>query len=176
MFLLIAIPWLVYSIVGSCYAVGTVKDRYFNTGTQPPLNMHQWTSVEAHTICEIDSCDFIDDVTNFERHANTLMVPKGDYMQITGWAVDVVAKAPASAVLFLVDDKKIYKQPAYGLDSWQPVEKWHDTKYQFSGFNTLIPTKDLSPGWHSLSAKVLSKNGRFLYNTDVAIKFIVLDH
>jgi hypothetical protein len=175
-FFLIAIPWLVYSVVGSYYAVGTVKERYFNTRTQSPLNQYQWIPVEAHTICEIESCDFIDQVTNFNRHANTLMVPKGDYMQIAGWAVDMMAQAPASDVLFIVDGKKIYNQPAYGLDSWQPVEKWHNSKYRFSGFNTLIPTKDLSPGWHSLSAKVLSGNGQFLYNTDVAIKFIVLDH
>lgn len=96
-------------------------------------------------------------------------------MHVIGWAVDTLADAPASAVLLYIDDSNIYRT-TYGLDSWQSVEKLHNRKYRFSGFDTLISTKDLNPGGHSLTMKVVSKNNRFLYNTDVNIRFIVLDH
>jgi len=171
----IIIGWLCYSIVGSYYALGCVRQRYYEPDKRSRLDVSKLIPVETKAKCRIEHCDFIDPITNFDTHPNTLMVPRGDFMQIIGWAVDPLAEASASAALIYIDRDKIY-QPTFGVDSWQAVERLHNQKYRFSGFSMLMPTKDLSPGWHSLAVKVVSKNGRFLYNTDARLKFLVLAH
>jgi len=170
----IIIGWLLYSIVGSYYAIRCVHQRYYEPDKLQPIQIENLKAANANAECRIETCDFLDPVTTFERHRNTLMIPKGYYMRIIGWAVDPVDDAPASAVLIYIDKSKIYSTRC-GLASWQAESILHKKKYELSGFDTLLSTKGLNSGWHSLTMKVVSQNGRFLYNSDVNLRFIILD-
>jgi hypothetical protein len=88
---------------------------------------------------------------------------------------EIRSLAPASGVVLYVDNEKMY-QPKYGTRRDFIAELFHNSNYLFSGFDAFIPTKDLQLGWHLLSMKVVSKDKKLLYETDVNIKFILLDH
>jgi hypothetical protein len=138
----------------------------------PVINITRLISVPQSTRSCIEHCDFLDKYPTFDRHMNTLMMPAGAEMDISGWAIDGFAHSPASAVLLIVDNKQVF-QPIYGLESHSAQDQLHDHKYFHSGFRMLLPTAGISQGRHYLTTKVVSRNGRVIYNTDAALSFIV---
>jgi hypothetical protein len=175
LFYLIIGSWLCYSIVGSYYSIGCVHKRYYESETDSQINIGQLIPVKSYAACHIDSCDFLDQFTSFESHPNQLMIPKNAYFIVRGWAFDGAANAPASGVVLYVDNEKMY-QPKYGARRDFIAELFHNSNCLFSGFDAFIPTKDLPPGWHSVSMKVVSHDKKLLYDTAVNIKFFLLDH
>jgi hypothetical protein len=174
-FFVTVIGWICYSIVGSYYAIGCIHKRFYEADTALHINLEEVKPTNLNTVSHIESFDFVDPIPTLNVHANNLVVPKGAYLRIRGWAVDIVAGAPATAVLFYIDHSKTY-EATFPLDDWNAVDALHNQVYQFSGFDGLIPTTDLLPGCHYFSMKVLSKDKRLLYNTDVNIKFTVVNN
>jgi len=171
-FSVLSVSWLAYSILGSIWAPVCIHQRYFESNKMPAVNIARLISVPQTTPCCIEHCDFLDKFPTFDRHMNTLMMPAGAEMDISGWAIDEFAHSAASAVLLFVDNKQVF-QPIYGLESPSAEDKFHDNKYLHSGFRMLLPTAGMTQGRHYLTTKVVSRNGCVLYNTDAALSFIV---
>jgi len=178
MFLLIVGGWLFYSLIGNYFALGCIEKRYYARDNKAVIDVRQLQPTSIGASYFISNLDYTDPYPTFERHprhaAYSIAVPSGKdvCIDIEGWAIDFPASSLASAVLLFVDHDKIY-QAMYGLENYEAVQELHDPKYRFSGFGALIPTKGLSPGEHSLSIKVVSKDGLALYNTDRDIQIAI---
>jgi hypothetical protein len=175
-FWLITVGWLLYSLIGNYFAFGCIEKRYYARNNQPVIDIRQLQPTSMGASYSIDDSDYIDALPTFNRHpfhsVYSLVIPSGNDVRVRGWAIDFPAGAPASAVLLFVDHSKMY-QAIYGLESDEALKQLHDQKYRFSGFGVLIPAKDLSPGKHSLSVKVVSANGLLLFNANREIQVCV---
>jgi hypothetical protein len=171
-FFLITISWLTYSIIGNYYAIGCIHKRFYDADKKPNINYDNLKQLSVGAAGRIEYCDYLDSVQTFDPHLNTLIIPKGDYMRTKGWALDILAGAPASAVWLYIDNSKPYPT-TYGFSNYNDRGLWSGAKYKYSGFEGLIPTKDLDAGWHFLTMKIVSTNGQVLYNTDAKIRFLV---
>jgi len=171
-FWFVVTAWLSYSLLGSYYAISCVHKRYYELDQKPFIDFSKLKATNILTDGSIQHCDFLD---QSYYHSNTLIMPKGVNIDIWGWAIDKIAHTTALTVLLYIDNNKIY-QTTYGLPDRQPKEELHDRKYRLDGYAAIIPTKDLSLGWHSLTMKVVSKDGHFLYNTRAYIRFVLKEH
>ena len=87
---------------------------------------------------------------------------KGDEVTVTGWAVDSVAQAPASAVMLQVGPgERIVAQ--YGASRPDVARVLGVPTYVNSGFVALIPTTKLRVGRHDLSLLIFDAKTRGYY-------------
>jgi len=170
--------WLSYSLLASCFAPGCIKKRYYCQDKLPVVDVSKLIPADIGTSSSVTAWDFIEPFPTFARHSRyifyTLVIPEGTelYIDVHGWAIDFLAEKPAKTVLAVLDDKKIF-QAAYGLETKLPVEYWHSDKYKFSGYGVVIPTKGLKIGKHKVAIKVVSSDGRLLYDTHKDLKIVV---
>jgi hypothetical protein len=80
---------------------------------------------------------------------------------VTGWAVDVPAQAPASAVFVTVDDEPLLTD--YGIDRPDVAQAFGATILRKTGFAASIRADGLVPGVHTLGLTVVAHDGRSYY-------------
>jgi hypothetical protein len=99
-------------------------------------------------------------------------VGRDSHMVVKGWAWDLHAKKPASSVWVFVDEKPLIRA-AYGLfrrdlKSFRPRLKWGRT-----GFESIFSAKNVGPGLHEVSLKVISADGKRCMDTGTQVLFMV---
>jgi len=84
---------------------------------------------------------------------------------ITGWAVDKQANDVAFAV-FITIDGRIDIPVLYGLDREDVVNYFKNPNYRFSGYIATFSSSVLSEGAHTVSLKIVSKDGVHYYQPE----------
>jgi len=88
-------------------------------------------------------------------------VSDGKVLLIQGWAVDWPAREPAGGVAVLLDG--IAYPAYYGLQSDNAVQTLGSRKYLFSGFRCAIASKNVRPGKHTLSFRILDRDRKAVF-------------
>jgi hypothetical protein len=177
-FWFVIIVWLCYSLLASYFAPGCIKKRYYCQNKLPAIDVSKLIPAELGTSSSVIAWDFIEPFPTFARHSRyifyRLKIPEGTelYIDVHGWAIDFLSGKPAKTVLAVLDDKKIF-QTVYGMESKGAVEYWHNDKYKFCGYGVVIPTKGLRIGKHKVSIKVVSSDGRLLFDTHKDLNIVV---
>jgi hypothetical protein len=167
---------LIYSLIGSYFALSCLKQRFYAEEKKKDIDIRELKLSPVNASYSVDHLDYIDPYPSFERHPQhsdfSITVPPNRDVYMAGWAIDFPSGAPATGVLLFLDDCKMY-QTAYGLENPLAVYYLKDESYRYSGFGAVIPAKDLVVGLHSLTIKVISKDGQLLYPTNKKLKIII---
>lgn len=103
-------------------------------------------------------------VSSATRYGIDAVDRKGDFIRITGWAVDEAAADVAGGVYVVVDGKPF---PAfYGTRSESVAERLGDTAFEHSGFERDIPVSGIRSGKPELSVIVVANDGKRCYLPD----------
>ena len=170
-FFILTISWLCYSLVGAYWAIQCVHKRYYAKKQELAIDLTCLKPAYINVPNFINWLEYLDHCPTFDLHPrhniNYLVVPKGEFIWIQGWAADLKVHVNASAVFLFIDNDKIYRA-AYGLG-----DEADKTEYPFSGFGTMIPTTDLPIGNHYLTMKFVSADKKLLYSTNQKIKITI---
>jgi len=85
-----------------------------------------------------------------------IFVPAGSPFEVTGWAVDAVAGAPARAVAVKIDNRQ-QVWAHYGLRRPDVAAALENPIFEKSGFSATIPA--LPPGLHTLELTIVTADG-----------------
>ena len=107
---------------------------------------------------------YIDDVVRFQPGpprdlGAPLRLARGDRLFVRGWALDESAQAPAAGVLLMVDGT-IEVSALYGLPRPDVAAARSDDTFLKTGFTAEIRTDALAKGMHSVTCRVLARDGR----------------
>lgn len=89
----------------------------------------------------------------------------GGLMSVDGWAVDEVNHRLARAVYVSVDNQRNYAA-TYGY-TWPDVAAFfHNPRYDRAGFRAQIPLRELAPGNHTVTLKVVGWDKGIYYESN----------
>jgi len=89
---------------------------------------------------------------------------KNGFIQISGWAVDSIAKNEDKGVIAVIDNKYFY--PLQNGIQRPDVSKFFNNKnYEYSGFNGSIPLNELDAGKHILTLRIINYNKTGYYES-----------
>ncbi|AWB09766.1 hypothetical protein TDSAC_0390 [Thermodesulfobium acidiphilum] len=80
---------------------------------------------------------------------------KNDIIQISGWAVDSVAKNADRGVIAVIDNKYFYPLGS-GVQRPDVSKAFNNSNYEYSGFSGSIPLNELSYGKHILTLRIIN--------------------
>lgn len=92
-------------------------------------------------------------------------------MTIIGWAVDKQANDVVSAVFVTVDERDNIPT-IYGLDRPDVASFFKNGNYRFSGYMATFSSSILSAGKHTISLKVVSKDGARYFRSEEILDII----
>ncbi len=117
------------------------------------------------------SIDIINNV-RVQSNGNAIVIDQQNF-NISGWAVDDLAKLPASKVFLSINDKHF--EVTYGL-SRPDVSKAFDNKnYELCGWNLSLPIKLIGVGEHIFGIKIISNDEKHVFTSAKKYKIIVLE-
>jgi hypothetical protein len=122
------------------------------------------TASKAGTPNYLDSINGISDLTHGTAH-----IPRLSELNVTGWAVDVAAKQPASKVYIELDGK--YYLAQYGLARPDVSTVLTEPKYAYSGFMASIPGP-FGDGEHHATVQIVNAAGTAYY-TGMSVAFLL---
>ncbi|NPD45558.1 MULTISPECIES: hypothetical protein [unclassified Lentimicrobium] len=108
--------------------------------------------------------DNINRANNFEEAVEI----KGESIEIRGWAVDDLHNSSALGMVIRIGEK--YFPSDYGLPRADVAKAFTNQEFEFSGWNVIIPTKELEEGEYELSVYILSKDETTYYKDDTNYK------
>ena len=91
---------------------------------------------------------------------------------ITGWAVDEQANDVATTV-FITIDGRIDIPTLYGLDRQDVANYFKNANFRFSGYIATFSTSILGEGEHTISLKIVSKDGIHYYYPEQRLYLLV---
>jgi hypothetical protein len=89
--------------------------------------------------------------------ANLTLHP-GDRLLIEGWAYDLSAKAPGSALIVVVDGTKAFRAQ-YGMPRPDVSTYFKDDSYTQTGYRAVIPYAALRSGTHTIDIALRLEHG-----------------
>ena len=107
---------------------------------------------------------FIDKVAGTsvgEFQQTPILVPADTPIEVTGWAIDREAAAPARGVAVVTDGQPVWAH--YGLARPDVADAFSNPSYEMSGFSATI--LELPPGLHTLELRILTLDGRSFYRS-----------
>ncbi len=122
-------------------------------------------SIPASKVGTLSFIDSINGVTNLAH--DRMVVPRSDSVTVTGWAVDSVAKQPASRVYLDLDGKTYPVQ--YGIARNDVTIVFKEPAYLHSGFTGTV-TGLLGDRDHHLALKIVN-SGKSAYYTGAEVTF-----
>jgi hypothetical protein len=96
----------------------------------------------------------------------------GSLIKISGWAVDILGRKPASKVLVEIDGK-IFKT-FYGKNRPDVAKYFNNLTYQNSGWEISIPSYIIGQGYHKLKLKIISYDKLCYFKSEKEIILKVL--
>jgi hypothetical protein len=115
----------------------------------------------AHCQLPNPSLPVLSTATRYEIYG---FIARGDFVSINGWAVDWPAQDLAGGVAVVIDG--VAYPTRYGLRDDKASKTLNSEKFLLSGFNCITSVKALGEGKHEISLKVLSRDGKAVYNVD----------
>jgi hypothetical protein len=98
----------------------------------------------------------------------TVSVSGAKPIEVTGWAIDEPAKSVAGNVDVVVDN--VPYTARYGVSRKDVADYLKDAKYELSGFEYSIPPQRLAKGRHTVSIRVVSRDGKtYVQSPDITI-------
>lgn len=92
-------------------------------------------------------------------------------LQISGWAVDSIAKNEDSGVIAVVDNKYFYLLRS-GLKRLDVSATFNNPNYEYSGFMGNVPVNNLTPGTHTLILWIINNQSTGYFESK-PIKLII---
>ncbi len=111
-------------------------------------------AISAETLCRI-------------RHLGRMGDDKT--LAIDGWAIDSPAQELAGGVTVFIDG--IGRPTYYGVADSEAADRLKSDKFLLSGFRCTVAVKDLAPGKHILSLKILTHDRRAVFHTANRFEF-----
>jgi 4-amino-4-deoxy-L-arabinose transferase-like glycosyltransferase len=155
---------ILYCIVAGYYSIQSVQHRYYEQGVRVG-------NVDLRPIPQIEAGITMDVGTPYGL--NWPNVPRGSYIEVTGWAVDDTQLSPAGAVVASVDNNLDFPG-VYGIDQPYVATRYQQKAYLKSGFSITFSTNGLSAGPHDLTIEVVTRDGSSYYRFPHAIQFNVV--
>jgi hypothetical protein len=122
-------------------------------------------SIPPSKLSTLSFIDSINGVTNLAH--DRVVIPRGDTVTVTGWAVDSAAKQPASRVYLDLDGRTYPTQ--YGIVREDVTSVFKEPAYLHSGFTGTL-TSVLGDKDHHLSLKIVNA-GNSAYYTGAGVTF-----
>lgn len=143
-----------FTIVGSVLALPSIGDRYYAHGrTLAGVD-------QSRLLAASDQGNYVALVV-YPQPNLSLWRPQVHQVAVVGWAVDSPAGRPARTV-FLTVDGSGSQEAVYGDDSPEVASKL-GSAYGRAGFDAIIDTDRLQPGWHELAVLVVSADGKRVF-------------
>lgn len=101
--------------------------------------------------------DFIGSVAS-PMNKTSVNVSGSQPLRVSGWAVDLPAKAVAANVDVVIDG--VPYAARYGMPRNDVAAYLQDPKYERSGFEYMVPARQLSKGTHTISVRVIMSDGK----------------
>jgi hypothetical protein len=143
--------WLGYALLGSWYAVPTVKGLYYGNGRSLAV-----VSVASLRAAANDGIVYGMDRLDTGLPPNPLAFPHWyeiTTIGVSGWAADTLAHAPVGTVFVTVDDDDY--QAVYG-DDRPDIALQMGGAYLRTGFDIVVQLRNAAPGTHYLTLKIVS--------------------
>jgi len=92
---------------------------------------------------------------------------------ITGWAVDERAQDVASAVFITIDGQSDIPT-YYGLDRPDVSTRLNNQNFRYSGYMATFSSAILQKGWHTLSIKIVTRDGMSYYSPEEKVDLMIV--
>lgn len=122
--------------------------------------------VPGPPLCGIDQLGPYKEVPSGKTH----VLPRTEQTPIGGWAVDNDSKTLAAGVEVVVDNTPYKAQ--YGIDRPDVAERLGNQGYRLSGFQCELPIGNLAKGYHTLTVRVVSADGKSFRETNLIQLFV----
>lgn len=141
--------------------VFSVVTQMLHTSAAPPLEGRMRTDkVATYSVAAANAPLPVNGPVIIRRDATG-----GGLMSVDGWAVDEVNHRLARAVYVSVDNQRNYAA-TYGY-TWPDVAAFfHNPRYDRAGFRAQIPLRELAPGNHTVTLKVVGWDKGIYYESN----------
>jgi hypothetical protein len=146
-----------------------LEQNKLNVFNKPLINISDLMPLESDTLYLIDT---INGKVISQQTMIIVNSSKEETITIQGWAVDKTVNDTASAV-FLTIDERINIPTYYGLDRPDVAKAYEEPNFRFSGFMATFSSSILEKGEHTISIKIVAKNGKGYYQPEQTIRFTV---
>ncbi len=90
------------------------------------------------------------------------------FLRVQGWAIDAVGNQAAGGVEVLLDGKPF--RASYGRPRPDIAALRHCPDCANSGFEWSVPSSELGTGPHTLTFRIIHKDGQTVYETDMRVR------
>jgi 4-amino-4-deoxy-L-arabinose transferase-like glycosyltransferase len=162
-----------YAVVGAYSAVQSVSARYYGTNGKLSVSLlRELKRATGTTAASISAVLYSGKIVTIAKLHAPIIVPSGQIVTVTGWAVDTPAQSTADGVFLTVDDWLNYPL-FYSEDRPDVARLLGNLVYEQSGFSGTVPTTSLAPGGHYLRLKIVTKNQQAYYEPTWKVKFTI---
>ncbi|MEO1783978.1 hypothetical protein V4762_02750 [Thermodesulfobium sp. 4217-1] len=131
------------------------KDISFLTQNTHLLNQPTSYTIESITLNNTKPLYNLSQNPTPPTDINLTKNDKNDIIQISGWAVDSVAKNADRGVIAVIDNKYFYPLGS-GVKRPDVSKAFNNLNYEYSGFSGSIPLNELSYGKHILTLRIIN--------------------
>ncbi len=139
------------------------------SGTQ--TNLSKLNRLDSDTFFQIETVD--GKKVSEDRHPLVINSAGKETLNITGWAVDKQAEDAAFAV-FITIDGHIDVPTYYGLDRPDISLRFNNLNFRFSGYMATFSSAILERGQHTLSIKIVARDGVSYYWPGQVVNFVIV--
>lgn len=135
-----------------------LEQNKLNVFSEPTMDPSTMTLISSDTLFAIDTIDGKTTGSPFIL----VQVSKMKTITIKDWAVDKQANDTASAIFITIDGRPDIPT-LYGLDRLDVAKTYKTPNFRFSGYVASFSSSILSAGKHTISLKIVSKDGAHFY-------------
>lgn len=141
-----------------------------NVFSEPVINTSTLIPINSDTFFALEKIN--GKVTSEPATTLEINLSQQETVTILGWAVDKQANDVASGAFIIIDDKNIVPV-FYGLDRPDVADRFSNTNFRLSGYVATFSSSILGKGVHSISLKIVSKDGHHYYDQRQVLSLIV---
>jgi hypothetical protein len=150
-----------------------LEQNKLNVFSEEALDTSTLVLAGSNTLSWIDTIN--GKMTSHQPSPVVIDTSQEETITITGWAVDTQANGVASAV-FITIDGRIDIPALYGLDRPDVANYLKNQNFRFSGYLATFSSSILSDGEHTVSLKIVSRDGLHFYYVQQVLYLYVIGH
>jgi len=149
---------------------GFLEQNKLNVFSEPAINLSTLILSSSNTLFALNTING----KIVPQQTTPLVINRSqeETITITGWAVDKEASDVASAV-FITIDGRIDIPTLYGLDRQDVANYFKNPNFRFAGYIATFSSSILSEGEHTISLKIVSKDGIHYYYLEQILYLMV---
>ena len=143
----------------------------WNLENKPAIELSRLVQIQSPTFSFIDTVN--DAIVSEQTSPIVIDLEKEKTITISGWALDREANDVGSEV-FITIDGRVDIPANYGIDRSDVSDHFENPRFRFSGYMATFSSSIIERGMHTLSVKIVTKDGRGYYYIDQKVVFLAM--